>query len=138
MIAAMTAATSEVSASRQVDTKISRADERRHWPEDLKRRMVAETQQPGASVSIVARHYDVNANQLFKWRRHYRSVTQTPAFVPVGIEEEAEPASKRRAVQRLGDEREGKIEIDLPGGICVRVRGAVDVALLRQVLEALR
>ena len=31
--------------------------------------MVAETQEPDASVSIVARRHDVNANQLFKWRR---------------------------------------------------------------------
>jgi transposase len=33
------------------------------------RQMVAETQAPGASVSIVARRHDVNSNQLFTWRR---------------------------------------------------------------------
>ena len=47
-----------------VDTKQSRPAKRREWPEELKRQMVAETLEPGASVSIVARRHDVNANQL--------------------------------------------------------------------------
>ena len=47
---------------------------RRHkrWPEALKREIVAATLAPGASVSVVARQYDVNANQVFSWRRRYR------------------------------------------------------------------
>ncbi len=31
--------------------------------------IVEETLAPGASASIVARQHDVNANQLFMWRR---------------------------------------------------------------------
>src|SRR5215211_753580 len=44
---------------------------RRHraWPESLKREIVAASLVPGASVSRVARRYDVNANQVFAWRR---------------------------------------------------------------------
>lgn len=38
----------------------------------LKRRIVEETMQPGASVSRVARKYGVNANQVFCWRRLYQ------------------------------------------------------------------
>lgn len=38
----------------------------------LKRQIVEETLQPGASVSRVARKYGVNANQVFCWRRLYR------------------------------------------------------------------
>ena len=49
-----------------VDTK---QPKRRQYSEALKRQMVAETQVPGASVSIVARRHDVNSNQLFQWRR---------------------------------------------------------------------
>ena len=47
---------------------------RRHraWPESLKREIVAATLLPGSSVSRVARRYDVNANQVFAWRRRYR------------------------------------------------------------------
>jgi transposase len=40
--------------------------------------IVAETLEPGSSVSIVARRHDVNANQLFKWRCEM-AAEQTPA-----------------------------------------------------------
>ena len=60
----------QVSTNGLVDTKRqSGATKRRQYPEALKRQMVAETQVPGASVSIVARRHDVNSNQLFRWRR---------------------------------------------------------------------
>ena len=51
---------------------------RRHkrWPEALKREIVAATLVPGASVSVVARQYDVNANQVFSWRRRYREASE--------------------------------------------------------------
>ena len=42
---------------------------RRIWSDEEKRRIVAETFKP-ASVSIVARRHDLNANQLFTWRRN--------------------------------------------------------------------
>ena len=41
----------------------------------LKRQLVAETLEPGSSVSIVARRHDVNANQLFKWRHELAGST---------------------------------------------------------------
>jgi transposase-like protein len=56
-----------------MDTTGSRGGRRkRSWPEALKREIVAATFAPGASVSIVARQYDVNANQVFSWRKRYR------------------------------------------------------------------
>src|SRR5262249_23950719 len=51
----------QVSTTGLVDTK---QPKRRQYSEALKRQMVAETQAPGASVSIVARRHDVNSNQL--------------------------------------------------------------------------
>src|SRR5260370_24857810 len=67
----MAATANEVSTKSLVDTKRKplSVGQRREWPEALKRQMVAETLEPGASVSIVARRHDVNTNQLFKWRR---------------------------------------------------------------------
>jgi transposase len=44
---------------------------RRLWSEEEKRRIVAETLEPGASVSVVARRHDLNANMLFTWRRAF-------------------------------------------------------------------
>lgn len=64
----------------------------KRWPEALKREIVAASFAPGASVSVVARQYDVNANQVFNWRKRYPGVaapsatsTPLPALLPVTI-----------------------------------------------------
>jgi len=44
---------------------------RRYRSEEEKRRIVAESLERGASVSVVARRHDVNTNLLFTWRRRY-------------------------------------------------------------------
>src|SRR5271166_4229269 len=49
---------------------------RRSWPVSEKRRIVQLTLAPGASVARVARAHGVNANQVFAWRRQYRTLTQ--------------------------------------------------------------
>ena len=56
---------------------------RRRWSEAEKRRIVAESYQPGVSVSVVARRNDVNANMVFNWRRRFR---EQGGFVPVVVE----------------------------------------------------
>ena len=58
----------------------SLVERRRHrsWPDDLKREIVAASLEAGSSVSLVARRYDVNANQVFAWRRRYRSGPTDP------------------------------------------------------------
>jgi transposase len=108
---------------------------RREWPEALKRQMVAETLEPGASVSIVARRHDVNTNQLFKWRRELLPKAVVPAVVEAGtmvpVEIVAERPRRRRA------DRKGIIEIEF-GGARVSLRGEVEPAVLRQVIELLR
>src|SRR5919199_1063340 len=45
---------------------------RRSWSADEKRRIVEESFRPGASVAVVARRHDLNANLLFTWRRQAR------------------------------------------------------------------
>ena len=60
----------------------------KRWTEALKREIVAATLVPGASVSRVARRYDVNANQVFAWRRRYRGEPAEPAelcLLPVRV-----------------------------------------------------
>ena len=124
----MTVSIEEVPTSALADARAAgkRAAPRR-WPEDLKRRIVAETLEPGASVSIVARRHDVNANLVFKWRQQEaRAEGGRPAVVPVAVWPEP------------GARRGGVIEVDLPSGACVRISGAVDGVVLRQVLEQLR
>ena len=83
-----------MSTSGLVDTKQAGATKRRQYSEALKRQMVAETQAPGASVSIVARRHDVNSNQLFRWRRQLlpKAVVESGAMVPVAIARGSSPA----------------------------------------------
>ena len=126
----MTRSIEEVSTSALVDTiEAGRRVGRRRWPEALKRRIVGESVAPGASASVVARRYDVNANQLFKWRRQYEATSpgDRPAMVPVAVW----PSG---AAGECG----GTIEIELSGGVRVRISGAVEAAMVRQVLEQLR
>ena len=59
----------QVSTTGLVDTKQQPgATKRRQYSEALKRQMAAETQVPGAAVSIVARRHDVNS---FSGRRRW-------------------------------------------------------------------
>jgi transposase len=127
----------QVSTKSVVDTKRKPllVGGRREWPEALKRQMVAETLEPGSSVSIVARRHDVNTNQLFKWRRELLpkavpAVVEAGAMVPVEIM--AERPRRRRA------DRKGIIEIEFGSGARVSLRGEVEPAVLRQVIELLR
>jgi transposase len=112
----------------------SLGERRRHrsWPEGLKREIVAASLAPGSSVSIVARRYDVNANQVFAWRKRYRGVSgDDPSAVqlmPVTVtpDRPVEPARAREL-----------IEIELAGGYRVRVGNGVKSAALRLVLDVL-
>lgn len=45
---------------------------KRHRTIKERRDIVEETLLPGASVARVARHHNVNANQVFSWRKLYR------------------------------------------------------------------
>ena len=45
---------------------------RRDWSDDDKARIVAESYEPGASVSEVARRHALSPQQLFGWRRLLR------------------------------------------------------------------
>jgi transposase len=111
---------------------------KRSWPEALKREIVAATFAPGSSVSIVARHYDVNANQVFSWRRRYRedprppSVPSSPGqLIPVMI------TAEQDAVAAPPSTVAENIEIDVAGKYRVHVGNSFDGKALRRVLDAL-
>ena len=122
-----------------VDTREKRRHKR--WPEALKREIVAATFEPGASVSVVARQYDVNANQVFGWRRRYLEAEQLsapapslPGLVPVTIISEPECEKAAAAEPAQSD----TIEIEVPDGCRVRVGSGFDGRALRRVLDVLR
>jgi transposase len=70
-------------------------ERRRRWAPAEKLAMVAETHEPGVTVSLVARRHGVAPNQLFSWRR----LAAQGALTAAGHEEEVVPASEYRALQ---------------------------------------
>lgn len=106
---------------------------RRFWSHEEKRRIVAESLEPGASASGVARRHDLNTNMLFTWRRRLGAVGASPSravsFVPATITSETrEVASSCEA---------GRIEIVLASGSRVIVGTDVEEAALARVIKVL-
>ena len=96
------------------------------WTEQQRRRIVADSRVSGASIQEVAHRHGVRPNLLSAWRRQAAKpkMAARTRFAAVRVSVSAAPA-------------QGSIEIDLNGG-CVRVRGIVDAAMLREVLAAAR
>jgi transposase len=107
---------------------------RRSWSLDEKRRIVDESLEDGASLAEVARRHDLNANQLFTWRRQFGVEAAGPKnlapILPVTIaletaSEDSDPGSS------------GQIEIVLADGDRILVWSDVETAALTRVLKAL-
>jgi len=122
-------------SDQMVSVRVDAGKKRRRSVEE-RRRIVEETWHPGASVSRVARHHDVNANQVFYWRKLYREgrlgSTEATKLLPVKVAEERSPEAKEEGVAR----RWGTMEIQLAKGT-LRITGAVDVVALRAAMECL-
>ena len=106
---------------------------RRTWPEALKREIVAAASAPDASVSVVARLYNVNTNLVFTWRKLYgggAAAPSVPQLVPVVVTADRPIAAPPAPALDM-------IEIELPRGARVRVGRGVKAATLRLVLDAL-
>ncbi len=111
-----------------VDTNGPKRRRNKRWPAALKREIVAATYLPGSSVSIVARQYDVNANQVFRWRRlAEKSGSPTPGssscgLVPVTIISEPErEGATRPTPARFGHHRDrGRRRLPYPRRIELR------------------
>jgi transposase len=110
---------------------------RRRWDAETKGRLVAESFDPGRSVSEVARRHDISPSLLFLWRRQAAEAMKNaesnvrggPAFVPMVVagDAPAAPVANEACV----------IEVEL-GGIRIRIKGPVDRSVLREVFLAAR
>ena len=70
---------------------------RRSYSTAFKRRVVAETLEPGASVASVARPHGLNANMVFLWRGDPRFGPGREAitFLPVEVRPDRSPTTIR-------------------------------------------
>ena len=123
--------------SEQTAVETPKQATRRRRSVEEKRRIVEETLVAGRSVARVARQHQINANQVFYWRKLYRQgwlgIGTASPFLPVKV------ATERPTATANGDDptlSSGTLEIKLSRGT-VRIAGTVDVVALRAVLECL-
>jgi transposase len=124
---------------------------RPNFPTEFKRQLVEQSLEPGASVALIARGNDINANLLFKWRRQYlegayglpalpegtpsKLVSNAPPWLPVNLVAEAElpvPLTTVSAPEPVTNICE--IEFDRAR---LRIRGDVPPEMLRLLIREL-
>lgn len=111
------------------------AGTRRAWSREEKQAILAELEEPGATVSAVARRHGLHSSLLFRWRRaraerRAAAMPPQPAFIPLALPALTGPAPEPQP-------RLGVIEIELAGGHRLRAEAGVDAALLQAVITAL-
>jgi transposase len=109
---------------------------RKRWPDDLKARIAAESLEPGAIVTDVARRHGCRPQQVHDWRRRARLgqlvlpvSADTLSFVPL-VSESSLPASTESPGAAV-------VTVELQGAR-VEIRGTPGVAVLSDVFIALR
>lgn len=138
-----------IEASPRVAKKVRRTP-RRQYSRAYKLQLVRETLAPGASVSVVSRRHDVNANQLFRWRRQYHrgELGEATDLVPVGVvgADGIMVAGTGPVLETCASSGTASvparparmIEVQLKGGSVIRLDADIRPASLRAVLKLIR
>jgi transposase len=110
--------------------------QRRNWTPETKARVVAAMLMPGANVSDIARQYDISRQHIYLWRKAALA-RQLPW--PADQEKLREKIVVARAStgHRTTDPSATVVEIEVSGFV-VRASPGVDLALLANVLQALK
>ena len=131
---------------------ITRAERRRIWTPEQKRKIVLESLGRELTPTEVARKHAISSGQLYTWRQEIlgRPLGQlsrsAPSFAQVEMAPALNPqdALAPRPVElptvpasTAPPRPEGLIEIVLPGGVTLRVDAQVDSRALRRVLGVL-
>ena len=143
-----------------VDTKVDKtlrartadgAYKRPNFPIEFKRQLVEQSLEPRASVALIARRNDINANLLFKWRRQYikgayglatrpahttpEPDREIPLLLPVNIVAET-PAQAPMCALNANEPLENVCEVEFDHAR-LRIRGDVSQATLRLLIREL-
>jgi transposase len=112
---------------------------RKRWPDDLKAQIAAESFEPGAIVTDVARRHGCRPQQVHDWRRRARlgqlvlpASADTLSFVPL-VSESSLPAAAEPSVSAEA----AVVTVEFQGAR-VEVRGTSGLAVLSDVFMALR
>jgi len=117
-------------------------ERRRAHDAAFRARVVAECMVPGTRVQELARRHGICTSLIYRWRRvaaPQAGAGSAVRLVPVRVSE-PRPTEKQSAPARPAVEapRGGLIEIELSGGVRVRVHGDVSLAALQRVVTVLR
>jgi len=112
---------------------------RKRWPDELKLQIVAESLQPGAVVTDIARRHGCRPQQVHDWRHRARSgrlalpaSADALSFVPL-VSESSLPA----AAEPSGSPEAAAVTVEFLGAR-VEVRGTPGLAVLSDVFLAIR
>ncbi len=116
---------------------ITGAGGRRRWTVDDKARIVAETLEAGAAVSVVARRHGLTPQQLFGWRREARKRRESnedagPSFIPAMVELTSTHRRRRQQAAPMA-----AIELDI-GGVRVPIGHGAKASIVSAVIRALK
>ena len=115
-----------------------RSGPRRRRSEVEKRKIVEEALQPGASVALVARRHDLNANVLFIWRRKYLKgqlgeSNRPPGLIPVKmISSNPDPAAVTSSTEIAC--AAPVVELKSATGVQLRITGDLAREALREIV----
>jgi transposase len=104
---------------------------RRQWTPEAKARIIAESFEPGANVSDVARRHGILPQQLYGWRRTPRDRVEAMSFVPAMVDQ-ALPSQPIKVVTACGE-----IVIEACG-MRIRVPEGVSADHIERVLLAVQ
>jgi len=118
---------------------------RRLWTANDKRRIVREAERPGAVRQQVAQRHGVHVSVLNRWRAELRmegsgakKKGRTVRLLPVRVRKSRLSRAASRPVRTtIAVPESDVIEVALPAGQRITVRGTVDGVLLRTVLQEL-
>jgi len=115
-----------------------RSGPRRRRSEAEKRKIVEEALQPGASVALVARRHDLNANVLFIWRRKYLKGQLGESNRPTGlipvkmISSDPDPVAAASPTESASTAP--VVELKTTTGVQLRITGDLAREALREII----
>jgi transposase len=127
------------------------SDRRRAHDPAFRAHVVANSYVPGTRIRELAARHGICTSLVYRWRREQAGAAATvktgSALRLVPVQLAGEPRAAERQPSQLrptppptpkASAKPALIEIELPGGVCVRVDETVNQAALRRVVAVLR
>ena len=117
---------------------LSGVSKRRDWSMEEKLQILAQGTAPGSSPTLTCRMHGISSGQFYTWRKQFRSGALT-GFMPVSIGTDVAALPAPSLVETLPATLvAAHVEVELPNGVKLRVKGEVDAVALRPILSALQ